>query len=153
MCFKLSLSSYASLHGFVTHKRGHLGLDLILSFHNQVLKKQYKFKTLWKPMCLQFILLIEAEVSTRAWVLQAILKALLCYIKVLWNRGLFLSLYRVCCKDGKYWNESQAIVAGINYSKMIAFKASYGSMGLVTDNRAWKMSSKNCSYGHSLTKF
>lgn len=85
--------------------------------------------------------------------LQAILKALLCYIKVLWNRGVFLSLYKFSCKDGKYWNESQAIVAGINYSKMIVFKVACGSMGLVTDNRAWKMSGKNCSCVDSLTKF
>lgn len=46
MCFKLSLSSCASLPAFVTHRRGHLGLDLILNFHNQVLKKQHTLNTL-----------------------------------------------------------------------------------------------------------
>lgn len=44
MCCKLSLSSCASLHEFVTHRGGHLGLGLIPCFHNQVLKKQHKLK-------------------------------------------------------------------------------------------------------------
>lgn len=66
---------------------------------------------------------------------------------------LLLSMCRFCCKDGRYWNESQAIVTGIPYSNMILFKVSYGSMGLVTDTWTWKMPSKNCACGDSLPKF
>lgn len=64
-------------HESVTHREGHLDLDLIPCFHNQVLKKQHKLKT----SCLQFILLIGAQLSTRAWLLQATLKALLDTLK------------------------------------------------------------------------
>lgn len=31
--------------------------------------------------------------------------------------------------------ESQAIVTGLSFSKMIVFKVSYGSVGLIADNR------------------
>lgn len=65
------------------------------------------------------------------------------------HRLLFLWLYRFCCKDGRYWNESQAIVTGISCSKMIVFKVSYESMSLVTDKRTWKMPGKKCGCGDS----
>lgn len=69
------------------------------------------------------------------------------------HRLVFLTMYRLRCEDGRYWNESQAIVTGNSYSKTIVFKVSYGSMGLVTDNRAWKMPGKNCACGDFLPKF
>lgn len=46
--------------------------------------------------------------------------------------------------------ESQAIVTGLSYSKMIVFKVSYGSVGLIADNRTWKMPGKSCACGASL---
>lgn len=49
--------------------------------------------------------------------------------------------------------ESQAIVTELSYSKMIVFKVSYGSMGLIAENRTWKMPGKSYACGASLSKF
>lgn len=82
--------------------------------------------------------------------LQATLKGFLWYIKVWWNTHFYVCADFVAKMEGI---ESQAIVTGLSYSKMIVSKVSYVSNGFLADNRTWKIPDMISACGASLSKF